>query len=72
MKIKNVIFFLFLSITSCQTDKQKGYFLIKSEGKSTKATEVIIYDEENRAIYICLDGKKGEVNGSFEIYDLKN
>ncbi len=52
----------------CQPYK-KGNYTIKSGKETVKAVEILIYDEDNKVKYKDLDGKSGEIEGSFEIYN---
>ena len=54
--------------TSCQPYK-KGNYTIKSGKETVQAVEISIYDEDNKVKYKGLDGKRGEIQGSFEIYN---
>ena len=51
----------------CQPYK-KGNYTIKSGKETVQAVEISIYDEDNKVKYKGLDGKSGEIEGSFEIY----
>lgn len=53
--------------TGCQPYK-KGNYTIKSGKETVQAVEISIYDEDNKVKYKGLDGKRGEIQGSFEIY----
>lgn len=59
---------VFLAIgVSCQPYK-KGNYTIKSGKETVQAVEISVYDEDNKVKYKGVDGKNGEISGSFEIY----
>lgn len=59
---------VFLTIgVGCQPYK-KGNYTIKSGKETVQAVEILIHDEDNKVKYKGLDGKRGEIQGSFEIY----
>ncbi len=69
MKKLTIITILLISALAagCQAPK-KGNFIIKSGKESVQATEITINDEDNKVKYRDVNGKKGEIEGSFEIY----
>ncbi len=69
MKIIRILTIIAAIIFSgCATNQRRGNYVIRQNGAEIHATEIVISDEDNKVKYKDLDGKSGEIQGSFEIY----